>query len=55
MKAFRSFVAGLLLVPVLAFASPFNTESGVSGLNPEKPVASWCWVFYMGRWVAIPC
>jgi hypothetical protein len=55
MKRLRSFLAGLLLVPVLAFASPLSTEPDDSGLNPSKPVAGICWVYYMGRWVAYPC
>jgi hypothetical protein len=55
MKGFRSFVAGLLLVPVLAFASPLTTDAEISGLTPEKPVAGVCYVYYMGRWIIIPC
>ncbi len=55
MKKLRSFVAGLLLVPVLAFASPLTTDADDSGLNPSKPVAGTCWYYYMGRWVLMPC
>jgi len=55
MKKFRSFLAGLLLVPVLAFAGPMSTNADAPGLNPTKPVAGYCWVYYMGRWVMIPC
>ena len=55
MKRIRIFLAGLLLVPVLAFASPFSTDTDVSGLNPTKPVAGTCWYYFMGRWVAVPC
>jgi len=55
MKKIRCFLAGLLLVPVLAFASPFSTETDVSGLNSTKPLTAICWVYYMGRWVAMPC
>ena len=54
MKKFRCFLAGLLLVPVLAFASPLHIEADASGLSPTKPVAGMCWV-YMGRWILIPC
>jgi hypothetical protein len=55
MKKFRSFLAGLLLVPVLAFAGPLSYDSDASGVNSEKPVAGACWVFFMGRWIQIPC
>ena len=54
MKKLRSFAAGLLLVPVLAFASPLHTDADIDGLNPTKPVAGMCWV-YIGRWIQIPC
>jgi hypothetical protein len=54
-RKLRSFVAGLLLVPVLAFASPLSTDTDASGLNTSKPVTNYCWVYYMGRWVVIPC
>jgi len=55
MKKLRTFVAGLLLVPVLALAGPLGGEVDDSGLNPSKPVAGICYFYYMGRWIAIPC
>lgn len=55
MKGFRSFVAGLLLVPVLALAGPLSSDADVSGLNAEKSVTGVCYVYYMGRWIIIPC
>jgi hypothetical protein len=55
MKGFRSFVAGLLLVPVLAFAGPLGNDVDVAGLSAEKSVAGTCYVYYMGRWIIIPC
>jgi hypothetical protein len=55
MNRLRTFLAGLLLVPVLAVASPLTSEPGASGLSPSKPVAGICWVYYGGRWVAYPC
>jgi hypothetical protein len=55
MNRLRSFVAGLLLVPVLAFASPFTSEPDASGLSAPKPVAGVCYIYYGGRWVAYPC
>jgi hypothetical protein len=55
MKGFRSFVAGLLLVPVLASASAFSTDIDSDGINQTKQLAGSCWIFYMGRWILIPC
>jgi hypothetical protein len=55
MKKLRTFVAGLLLVPVLAFASPLSNDTDESSLNPSQQVTGVCFVYYMGRWIAIPC
>lgn len=55
MKKLRMFVAGLLLVPVLALAGPLGSETDGSGLNPSKPVAGYCYFYYMGRWIVVPC
>jgi hypothetical protein len=54
MKKFRSFLAGLLLVPVLAFASPSNIDSDPAGLNPPQ-LTPYCYFYWMGRWVLMPC
>jgi hypothetical protein len=55
MNRLRTFLAGLLLVPVLAVASPLSSKADNAGLSPSKPVADVCYVYYMGRWVAFPC
>lgn len=55
MKKLSTFVAGLLLVPVLALAAPLDSDADDSGLNPSKPVAGICYFYYMGRWIAVPC
>jgi hypothetical protein len=55
MNRLRTFLAGLLLVPVLAVASPLSSKADTAGLSPSKPVANVCWVYYMGRWVSFPC
>jgi hypothetical protein len=55
MKKLRTFVAGLLLVPVLALAAPLDSDADGFGLNSSKPVAGYCYVYYMGRWILIPC
>ncbi len=56
MTKLRSFLAGLLLVPVLALnASPLRTDADGAGLEPTRPVAGWCWYYFQGRWIAYPC
>ena len=56
MKKFPSFLAGLLLVPVLALsAGPVHAERDRSSVEPTRSAASYCWVFYGGRWILIPC
>jgi hypothetical protein len=56
MTKLRSFLAGLLLVPVLALnASPLGTDADHSSLEPTRPVAEWCWFWFNGRWIVMPC
>lgn len=56
MTKLRSFLAGLLLVPVLTLnASPLRTEADRSSLEPTRPVADYCWVYYQGSWMQVPC
>lgn len=56
MTKFRSFLAGLLLVPVLTLnASPLRAEADRSSLEPTRPVAGYCWVYHSGRWIVVPC
>ena len=56
MKRLRSFLAGLLLVPVLALnASPLQTDADGASLEPTRPLAPYCWFYYNGRWIQIPC
>jgi hypothetical protein len=55
MKKLRTFVAGLLLVPVLALAGPLGSDTDQSGLNPTTQLTGICYVYFMGRWIAIPC
>ena len=55
MKKLRTFVAGLLLVPVLALAGPLGSDADHSGLNPSQQVTSVCYIYWMGRWIAVPC
>jgi hypothetical protein len=55
MKKLRTFVAGLLLVPVVALAAPLGSEADPAGLNPSQQVTGVCYVYWMGRWIVIPC
>jgi hypothetical protein len=56
MTKLRTFLAGLLLVPVLTLnASPFPTEADEPSLETTHPVTGTCWVYYLGRWIQIPC
>jgi hypothetical protein len=56
MTKFRSFLVGLLLVPVFALnASPAGTEADGLSLDPARPVAGYCWFYWQGRWIQMPC
>ena len=56
MTKLRSFLAGLLLVPVLTLnASPLPADADGLSLEPARPVAEWCWVYHYGRWIVVPC
>jgi hypothetical protein len=56
MTKFRSFLVGLLLVPIFALnASPVGTEPDGLSLQTERPVAGYCWFYWQGRWIQIPC
>lgn len=58
-KKLRSFLAALLLVPALTLnAHAFSTEGDASGYtNPQAPQQSYnlCWVYFVGRWMLLPC
>ena len=56
MTRFRAFLAGLLLVPALALsASPPATEADGLNLETTRPVTAYCWFYYLGRWIQVPC
>jgi len=56
MTRLRSFLAGLLLVPVLTLnASPLGTDADRSSLEPTHQVLEWCWVNWGGLWFVVPC
>ena len=55
-KKLRIFLAALLLVPALTWnANAFSMENGAASLNATQPFAGYCWVYYQGRWIAVPC
>ncbi len=56
MTKLRSFLAGLLLVPVLTLnASPLQTDTDRSSVDSARPVAAYCWVYFNGRWIQVIC
>jgi hypothetical protein len=58
-KKLRSFLVALLLVPALALnANAFTTDVNASVYTaPQAPQQSsnMCWVYYLGRWILVPC
>jgi hypothetical protein len=55
MRKLRTFLAALLLVPVLTFnASAFTTE-GDDALNPSRPKSELCWYYWNGTWFEYAC
>ena len=55
-RKLRIFLAALLLIPALTWnASAFSVETGEASLNQAQPFAGYCWVYFQGRWIAIPC
>jgi hypothetical protein len=56
MNKLRSFLVGLLLVPVLALSPGLvRAEHGRSSVEPVRSAASYCWIFYGGQWILVPC
>lgn len=55
MRKLRTFLAALLLVPVLfSNASAFTTQSE-GALNPARPPSNTCWYWYNGIPIPYPC
>lgn len=55
-RRMRTFLAALLLAPALILnANAFGTESDNAILNPSRPVAGSCWIYFAGRWILVPC
>ena len=56
MSKFRSFLVGLLLVPVLTLnAGPVQAEQGRPTLESVRAAAGYCWVYFGGHWILVPC
>jgi hypothetical protein len=52
----RTLLAALILVPALTWnASAFSVEGSAASLNPTRPFAEYCWFYYQGRWIVVPC
>ena len=55
MRKLRTFLAALLLVPVLfSNASAFTAESDAA-LNPARPPSAVCWINIGGMWIPYYC
>ena len=56
MNKLRSFLVGLLLVPVLALNPGLaQAEHGRASVEPVRSAANYCWIFFGGRWILVPC
>jgi hypothetical protein len=53
-RKMRTFVAALLLIPALTLnANAFTVDT--DGVSASQQVTGYCWIYYMGRWIMIPC
>jgi hypothetical protein len=56
MTKLRNVLAGALFALALATLNANALPSDKpAGLSTSQPVAGYCWVYYMGRWIPIPC
>ena len=54
MRKLRTFVAALLLVPLLTSnASAFTTDEGA--FDTARPKNNWCYFYWNGQWHYFPC
>jgi hypothetical protein len=55
-RKLRTLLVALLLVPALSWnASAFSMENDGATLSSAESFAGYCWVYYQGRWIAVPC
>ena len=55
MKKLRTLLAAAFLVAALfSNANAFTTESD-GLLSPGRPPSAYCWVYFSGMWMVIPC
>ena len=55
MRKLRTFVAALLLVPLLTSnAGAFSTDND-GGLDPARPKSTWCYYYWNGQLFLYPC
>ena len=56
LKRLRSFLVALLLVPGLTLnANAFTADEGGAVYAPTQQQSGYCWVYYVGRWILVPC
>lgn len=61
MKRIKVLLAGLILLPLLALGANLDPAEGVAVAQSESARVSGqesvtcCWIFFMGRWICVPC
>ena len=56
MNKLRTFLVGLLLVPVLALSPALvQAEHGRSSAELVRSAAGYCWIYFGGQWYLVPC
>jgi hypothetical protein len=56
LKKLRSFSVALLLVPLLTLnANAFTADEVGPVYAPTQQQSGYCWVYYFGRWILVPC
>jgi hypothetical protein len=55
LKKLRTFLAAMLLVPLLTLnANAFTTDAN-NVLTPPQQSSGWCYFYWNGRWWLMPC
>jgi hypothetical protein len=52
----RTLLGGFLLAACLTLnAHAFTDSADIAGANAPQQSSGLCWVYFMGRWIQIPC
>lgn len=55
MRKLRTFVAALLLVPMLASNASAFTSDTEGAFDTARPKNNWCYFYWNGQWHYFPC